>query len=66
LGWLWLFAALETRFNSFKPWMPKGDAGGVDTKQLEWVFVDKGNWPVMTFFTLAYQPQQEQETAEQR
>ncbi|MCX7047717.1 MAG: tetratricopeptide repeat protein [Candidatus Sumerlaeota bacterium] len=41
-------------WGAFQPWTPKGNVGGVDTKQLEWVFVDRGDWPVITFFTLAY------------
>ncbi|MCX6844395.1 MAG: hypothetical protein NTX53_19205, partial [candidate division WOR-3 bacterium] len=45
-----------TDWNQFKSWMPKGSVGGVDTKQLEWTFVDKGVWPVMTMFTLGYEP----------
>jgi hypothetical protein len=39
-----------------RPWTPKGDVSGVRTEELEWVFVDKGTWPVVTFFTLAYEP----------
>jgi tetratricopeptide (TPR) repeat protein len=50
------FAAPKTDWNQFKPWTPRGDVGGVDTRQLEWTFVDKGVWPVMTVFTLAYEP----------
>jgi tetratricopeptide (TPR) repeat protein len=50
------FNTPSATWNSFKPWTPKGHVGGVRTKDLEWVFVDKGNWPVMTFFTLAYSP----------
>jgi hypothetical protein len=51
-----IFKAPDVSWNSFKPWMPKGNAGGVRTEDLEWVFVDKGDWPVMTLFTLAYEP----------
>ena len=42
-------------WNSFKPWTPTGNVGGVRTEDLEWVFVDKGDWPVMTSFSLLYQ-----------
>lgn len=52
------FNAPSGAWDSFKPWTPKGNAGGVRTEDLEWVFVDKGSWPVMTFFTLAYCPPQ--------
>ena len=37
-----------------RPFSPRGDVGGVRTSDLEWAFVDKGDWPVVTFFTLAY------------
>ena len=30
--------------------------GGVTNENLEWIFEDRGNWPVITFFTLAYRP----------
>ena len=43
-------------FDWGQPFTPKGDVGGVRTSDLEWVFVDKGDWPVVTFFTLAYTP----------
>lgn len=49
------FNTPASSWNSFKPWTPKGDVGGVRTQDLEWVFVDKGEWPVMTLFTLAYE-----------
>ena len=52
------FTVPTQRWDSFRPWTPPPTPtgpGGVDTKQLEWVFVDKGNWPVVTFFTLAYE-----------
>ena len=39
---------------NWQNWVPKGDAGGVDSN-MDWVFVDKGNWPVATFFTLGYE-----------
>jgi len=49
-----------------KPWAPKGDAGGVDTN-MDWVFVDKGDWPVTTFFSLVYEaPTVEPEVSEDR
>jgi tetratricopeptide (TPR) repeat protein len=53
------FDAPREAWNSFKTWTPPPTVtgpGGVDTKQLEWVFVDKGQWPVMTIFTLGYEP----------
>jgi len=53
------FEIPKETWNSFKPWTPPpsfNGPGGVDTKQLEWVFVDKGHWPVMTIFTLLYEP----------
>jgi len=63
------FAVPTNTWNNFKPWTPPptpSGPGGVDTKQLEWVFVDKGPWPVMTFYTLSYEPQPEQEISGQR
>jgi hypothetical protein len=51
--------SFETPLNawdSFQPWTPRANVGGIRTEDLEWVFVDKGTWPVMTFFTLAYEP----------
>ena len=42
-------------WNSFKPWKSTGNVGGVRTEDLEWVFVDKGDWPVLTSFGLLYQ-----------
>lgn len=35
------------------PYTPSGDSGGADLN-MDWGFVDKGNWPVTTFFTLVY------------
>jgi len=46
-----------------EPWNPKGNAGGVDTN-MDWVFVDKGKWPVTTFFTLAYDPPPEKSVSD--
>lgn len=38
---------------AFTP-MPKGALGGVSTKEIAKAFVDKGNWPVLTAFSLLY------------
>jgi len=46
----------NTSWDWGKQWAPKGNVGGVRTEDLEWVFVDKGNWPVITFFSLGYEP----------
>ncbi|HAV42562.1 TPA: hypothetical protein DCX15_00895 [bacterium] len=40
----------------FIPTYPKGGPGGISTEELAQSFVDKGNWPVMTNFTLLYTP----------
>jgi len=48
--------ALTKDWNWGNQWVPRGDVGGVRTEDLEWVFVDKGDWPVVTFFTLGYEP----------
>ena len=50
------FRMPQQHFNNFKPFVPIGKVKGVETEQLEWVFVDNGQWPVITFFTLAYEP----------
>jgi len=42
---------------SFVPTYPKGGPGGISTEELARAFVDKGNWPVMTSFSLFYQVQ---------
>ena len=39
----------------FTPTYPKGSPGGISTEELARSFVDKGNWPVLTFFGLLYQ-----------
>jgi len=39
---------------SFIPPSPKGGPGGISTEEIAKAFVDKGNWPVMTFFSLFY------------
>jgi hypothetical protein len=41
---------------SFIPTFPKGAPGGISTEELARSFVDKGNWPVMTSFSLFYMP----------
>lgn len=51
----------STGFEALRPWMPKGNVGGVRTEDLDWIFVDKGDWPVMTFFSLLYEPPKETE-----
>lgn len=38
----------------FIPVSPKGAPGGVSTEELARSFVDKGNWPVLTSFSLFY------------
>lgn len=39
----------------FTPTYPKDSPGGISTEELAKSFVDKGNWPVLTFFGLLYQ-----------
>ena len=39
----------------FVPTYPKGAPGGISTEELAKSFVDKGNWPVLTSFSLFYQ-----------
>ena len=39
---------------SYIPVLPKGGPGGVSTEDLARSFVDKGNWPVLTSFSLFY------------
>ncbi|MDI7258596.1 MAG: tetratricopeptide repeat protein [Thermodesulfobacteriota bacterium] len=38
----------------FIPIYPKGSPGGISTEELAKSFVDKGNWPVLTSFSLLY------------
>lgn len=40
---------------SFIPTYPKSAPGGISTEELARSFVDKGNWPVMTSFSLFYE-----------
>jgi len=40
----------------FVPQVQAGGPGGISTKELARVYVDRGNWPVITTFTLLYGP----------
>lgn len=46
-------AHAASNWNWGRTWAPSGRVGGVDMN-MDWAFIDKGDWPVVTFFTLAY------------